>query len=168
MAGKRYYWLKLPEDFFRRSYIRRLRSMEGGDRLTLIYLEMLLAALKTDGVLTADGAEDFAEELALELYEDPVEVQTALTFLSERGKITHENDDEYYLTDCEELTGSEGDSAKRMRELRRRDADSAALPDETAMQNSGAVKEQGDHSFSRYELGKIPVPPYGRLCLKEN
>lgn len=128
MAGKRYYWLKLPEDFFRRSYIRRLRSMEGGDRLTLIYLEMLLAALKTDGVLTADGAEDFAEELALELYEDPAEVRTALTFLSERGKITHENDDEYYLTDCEELTGSESEDARRMRESRRREK-RGSLPD---------------------------------------
>ena len=132
MSQRRYYWLKLPEDFFRRPYLRRLRRMEDGDRLTVIYLEMLLAALKTDGVLSCAPGEDFAEELALELYEDADEVNTVLNYLSERGKLTRENDAEYHLTDSEELTGSERDSARRMRDLRRREEAAAALRETAA------------------------------------
>ena len=122
MAGKRYYWLKLPEDFFRRGYIRRLRGRKDGDRLVLVYLEILLVSLKTDGVLTADSPEDFAEDLALELFEDPADVETVLDFLSERGKIVRVDDDKYQLTDCEDMTGSETDSARRRREERRKEA----------------------------------------------
>lgn len=119
MASRRFYWLKLPEDFFRRGYIRRLRNREGGDRLVLIYLELLLSALKTEGLLPAEG--DLSEELALELYEDETEVQTLLNYLSEYGKLTNETDAEYHLTDCDELIGSEADSAHRVRDYRRRE-----------------------------------------------
>ena len=113
MAGRRFYWLKLPEDFFRRSYIRRLRGREDGDRLVLVYLEMLLAALKTEGVLTADRSEDFTEDLALELYADTADVETVLDYLSEHGKLVNIDDAQYQLTDCEDMTGSETDSARR-------------------------------------------------------
>ena len=164
MAERRYYWLKLPEDFFRRGYIRRLRGLPDGDRLTLIYLEMLLTGLKTDGALAADGAEDFAEELALELYEEPAEVRTVLEYLFARGKMTRENESEYLLTDCKEMTGSEGSSAKRMRELRRREDDGAA-PEERADAFSHVGSEEGPRPFRDsaviFAPGHIPVPRMG-------
>ena len=151
MAGRRYYWLKLPEDFFRRGYIRRLRGLPDGDRLTVIYLEMLLAALKTDGVLATDGAEDPAEELALELYEDQTEVETVLNYLAERGKMIRDNETKYYLTDSEELTGSESADARRVRETRRREkAVSLCAPTENAA--SSVVVPGFPHSLSDEEF----------------
>ena len=126
MAEKRYYWLKLPEDFFRRSYIRRLRRLPEGDRLTLLYLEALLAGLKTGGVLDYGGEEDFAEELALELYEDPEEVRALLDYLTEHGRAERKDALRYLLTDCEEMTGSESVDAYRMRQARRRVKKNAA------------------------------------------
>ena len=133
MAEKRYFWLKLPEDFFRRSYIRRLRRLPEGDRLTLIYLEALLAGLKTGGALDYDGEADFAEELALELYEDPAEVRALLDYLTEHGRAEKESPVRYVLTDCEQMTGCESAGANRMREARRREKKTAApAPAETA------------------------------------
>ena len=38
--GKRYYWLKLPEDFFGDKAIKRLRKIAGGDTYVIIYLKM--------------------------------------------------------------------------------------------------------------------------------
>ena len=46
--GKRYYWLKLPDDFFRQKPIKKLRKIAGGDTYTIIYLKMLLIAMKQD------------------------------------------------------------------------------------------------------------------------
>ena len=125
MSGKRYFWLKLPEDFFRRGYIRLLRRLPEGDRLTVIYLEILLLGLKTGGELCYEGAEDPAEELALELFEPPEEVRAVLEQMTRRGKIL-QREGGFFLTECAEMTGSEGASAKRMRDLRRRERESDA------------------------------------------
>ena len=53
--GKRYYWLKLPDDFFRQKPIKKLRKIAGGDTYTIIYLKMLLISLKNEGKLYFDG-----------------------------------------------------------------------------------------------------------------
>ena len=124
MSGKRYFWLKLPEDFFRRGYVRQMRRLPEGDRLTVIYLEMLLLGLKTGGELCYEGAEDPAEELALELFEPPEEVRAVLDRMTLRGKILPAEEG-FFLTECAEMTGSEGSSAKRMRDQRRRERDAA-------------------------------------------
>ena len=48
---KRYYWLKLKDDFFRSKRIKKLRGMERGDRLVILYLKLQLIAMKNDGVI---------------------------------------------------------------------------------------------------------------------
>ena len=68
--NKKYYWLRLYDDFFTSKRIKRLRQIAGGDCFTIIYFKMLLKALKTDGFLYFDNVlGDFAEELALDLDE---------------------------------------------------------------------------------------------------
>lgn len=80
--GKRYYWLKLPEGFFRQKPIKKLRKIAGGDTYTIIYLKMLLIAMKQDGKIYFEGVEDdFYEELALELDEDSENVKVTVLFL---------------------------------------------------------------------------------------
>ena len=79
--GKRYYWLKLKDDFFTSKRIKKLRNQAGGDTYTIIYLKMQLLAMKTDGVLTWTGLEEnFAEELALDLDEKPDDVEVTLSW----------------------------------------------------------------------------------------
>lgn len=55
--AKRYYWLKLPDGFFRQKAIKKLRKIAGGDTYTIIYLKMLLVAMKQDGRLYFEGVE---------------------------------------------------------------------------------------------------------------
>ena len=40
--SKRYYWLKLKDDFFSSIKIKKLRKTEDGNLLTIIYLKMQL------------------------------------------------------------------------------------------------------------------------------
>ena len=68
MARKKYYWLKLKNDFFRQKEIKKLRQIAGGDTYVIIYLKMQLLSLQNNGRLFFEGYEDtFANELALEL-----------------------------------------------------------------------------------------------------
>ena len=48
---KRYYWPKLRDDFFRSKRIKKLRGMERGDTLVILYLKLQLIAMKNDGVI---------------------------------------------------------------------------------------------------------------------
>ena len=53
--SKKYYWLKLPKDFFEDRAIKKLRSIAGGDTYTIIYLKMLLRTLEDDGKFVYEG-----------------------------------------------------------------------------------------------------------------
>lgn len=117
--AKRYYWLKLPDDFFRQKPIKKLRKNARGDTYTVIYLKMLLLSLKDDGKLFFDGVEDnFCEELALEMDEDEENVKVTVQFLMAQGLLKLIDETEYELTDCSQMVGSESASAERMRRLR--------------------------------------------------
>ncbi|XTR36669.1 phage replisome organizer N-terminal domain-containing protein [Paraclostridium tenue] len=119
MANKKYYWLKLKEDFFRQKEIKKLRRIAGGDTYTIIYLKMLLLALKNDNKLYFEGVEeDFADELALELDEDGENVKMTLAFLQNQRLIEMINEDEYVLPQCKSMTGVESASAERVRRHR--------------------------------------------------
>ena len=117
--GKRYYWLKLPDDFFRQKPIKKLRKIAGGDTYTIIYLKMLLISLKNEGKLFFDGVEEnFAEEVALELDEEEENVKVTVRFLMAQGLLQLIDESEYELTECSRMVGSESASAERMRRLR--------------------------------------------------
>lgn len=117
--GKRYYWLKLPEGFFRQKQIKKLRKIAGGDTYTIIYLKMLLLAMKEDGKIYFEGVEDdFYEELALELDEDSENVKVTVLFLLRQGLMELIDESAYLLTECDKMVGSESASAERVRRHR--------------------------------------------------
>lgn len=122
--ARRYYWLRLTEDFFNQKEIRYLRK-SGGDPFVLLYQRILLLSLKTDGIVYFDGLEDdLAGELALELDEDEVKVRELLQCMSHIGLIREIQPGEYELTAVSGLIGSESESAERVRKFRERKASS--------------------------------------------
>ena len=123
LAEKRYYWIQLKEGFFKQKAIKKLRKIAGGDTYTVIYLKMLLAAVQQGNKLFFEGVEDtFPEELALELDEDPENVKVTLSFLERQGLIRVMGEDEFLLLQCEEMVGSESESAARVRRHREKKA----------------------------------------------
>lgn len=116
---KRYYWLKLQNDFFSRKEIKRLRRIAGGDTLTIIYLKMLCRSLKDNGKLYYDGLDnDFVSELAMDIDEDTENVQITVNYLIRTGLLEQIDEVEYTLKDAESNTGSETAAAGRMRRCR--------------------------------------------------
>lgn len=82
MAEKKYYWLKMTDQFFEDKAIKKLRKIAGGDTYTIIYLKMLLTAIKQGNKMYFEGIEDdFMEELALELDEDTDNVKVTVSYL---------------------------------------------------------------------------------------
>lgn len=116
---KKYYWLKLKDDFFRDKTIKKLRKIAGGDTYTIIYLKLMLMALKDGGKLFFEGVEDtFYEEIALEIDEDSENVRFTLLFLEKIGLLQEVSESEMLLTRMPEMIGSETNKAELMRRKR--------------------------------------------------
>lgn len=116
--SKRYYWLKLKDNFFRGKHVKMLRNIAGGDTYTIIYLKMMLLAIKTDGYIYYDGiCETPEEEVALAIDEQPENAKVAINLLIKFGAVEIVGED-YYLPETVTNTGSEGASAERMRRKR--------------------------------------------------
>ena len=121
--AKKYFWLKLKNDFFTQPKIKKLRRIAGGDTYTIIYLKMQLLSLKNDGRLFYEGIEDdFPEEIALTIDEDPENVRVTVQYLLSQGLMENCSESEYVMTETQNLIGSETDSARRVRKSRERKA----------------------------------------------
>lgn len=121
MAEKRYYWLKLKDDFFDEKYVKALRKLPQGDSLVIVYLKMQLKTLKTDGVFRYENIlPNCLAELALAIDESEEVTGLALEALVRFGVIERLDNDDLLLVKMQELIGSEGSSAARKREYRQR------------------------------------------------
>lgn len=126
--AKKYFWLKLMNDFFQQPKMKKLRRIAGGDTYTIIYLKMQLLSLKTDGKLYFDGVEEtFAEELALTIDEEEENVLFTLMYLQKQGLIEQVDEREYALPEAMKRIGSESASTERVRRLRERRKEAEAL-----------------------------------------
>lgn len=116
---KRYFWLKLKEDFFDDKQTRYLRSLPDGDKVLITYLKMQLKSLKTAGTIRYDRIlPSSEEELALLLDEDINIVKFTIKALLQINAIEVLNDDSIYMIAMQELIGNEGASAERVRRYR--------------------------------------------------
>lgn len=141
--GKRYYWLKLKNDFFGDKKIKKLRKIAGGDTYTIIYLKMMLSTLCTDGIIEFEGVEDsLAEELALELDEDADNVQITLEYLIKAGLIVEIDNATFELPMVKESIGAECSSAKRVRAFRERQKALQCNTDVTEVKHLGNVEKR--------------------------
>ena len=117
--NRRYYWLKLKNDFFKDKRIKKLRKIAGGDTYTIIYLKMQLLSLQDEGMLYYDGVEDtFEEEIALQIDEDVEDVKITIGFLLRHNLLIQDEGNEYQLPETINSIGSETASTIRSRKSR--------------------------------------------------
>ena len=150
MAEKKYYWLKLKNDFFSSREMKKLRRIAGGDTYTIIYLKLQLLSLQSDGRLYFDGIEDtFAEELALTIDEDADNVQATLVFLQKCKLAELVSESEMLLTEVPSMIGGECDSAARVRKFREAKKAEALPCNGKALQCNNVVTECNEHDAQR-------------------
>lgn len=123
MTEKRYFWIKLQMDFWKSPVVKMLRKPSGGDTYAVIYLEMILLSLENNGYIYYSGVGDsFAEEIALVLDEETINVEFVLAFLKQKRLIEFADDTSFKFTEdvTADLVGSESASARRVRAYRER------------------------------------------------
>ena len=122
MANRRFYWMKLPSDYFGQLIQKKMRKQPDGAEMQLIYLKMLLYGIDKDAEIIFQGVYDSVEdEMAEEIGEDAEAVKKTIIFLEANRKLER-TEHGFILPEALERVGSEGTSAERMRNMRQRKA----------------------------------------------
>ena len=118
---KRYFCLKIKEDWFSGTTEKYLKSLPAGDSLLITYLKIQLMSLKTEGFLKYERLLPSAEEEIAMLIDEPVNnVRLLINVLLKTGAIERLDDNSLYLLSLQNLIGSEGSSTDRVRRFRER------------------------------------------------
>lgn len=119
MAEKKYYWLKLKRDFFKRHDIRIIEAMPNGKDYILFYLKLLLESIDHEGALRFSDAIPYNEQMLSVITNTNVDiVKSAMEIFLGLNMIEVFDDRTIYMNEVDKLIGSESASAERVRKHR--------------------------------------------------
>ena len=106
--NKRFYWLKLQDNFFKNARIKKLRRLAGGDTYTIIYLKMMLLTTKSNGLFIYEGIEPtIEEEIALKLDEKVDDVKLLWQYLIANQMVEETESGDVLIPEVSSNVGSE-------------------------------------------------------------
>ena len=119
MAEKKYYWLKLKRDFFKRHDIRIIEAMPNGKDYILFYLKLLLESIDHEGMLRFSDTIPYNEQMLSVITNTNIDVvRSAMDVFRELKMIDVFDDLTIYMAEVEKLIGSETKGAERVRKFR--------------------------------------------------
>ena len=119
MADKKYYWLKLKRDFFKRHDIRIIEEMPNGKEYLLFYLKLLVESIDHEGELRFSDTVPYNEQMLSVITNTNIDVvRSAMKLFIELKMIEVQDDATIYMAEVNKLIGSEWSSTERVRKLR--------------------------------------------------
>lgn len=116
---KKYYWLKLKRDFFKRHDIRIVESMPNGKDYILFYLKLLLESIDHEGTLRFSETIPYNEHMLSVVTNTNIDtVKSAMKLFIELNMMTVFDDKTIYMNEVDKLIGSETANAERVRKHR--------------------------------------------------
>lgn len=138
MANKKYYWLKLKRDFFKRHDIRIVEELPNGKEYLLFYLKLLVESIDHEGALRFSDTVPYNEQMLAVITNTNIDIVRASMKLFTELKMMEVLDDAtIYMAEVNTMIGSavDNDGANRVRRFREKKKQEA-LPSVTgALQN---------------------------------
>ena len=114
--GKRYYWLKLKRDFFKRHDIRIIESMPNGKDYVLFYLKLLVESVDHEGKLRFSEQIPYSSEMLATITDTNVDiVRQAVKIFVELNMMEAMDDGTYFMSEVQKMLGSETEWAEKKR-----------------------------------------------------
>ena len=121
MAEKKYYWLKLKKDFFKRHDIQIIEAMPNGKDYVLFYLKLLCESVDHNGNLRFSETIPYNEDMLATITHTNVDVvRTAIQAFHELGLLEIMDDGTYYMNEVDKMIGtySQDDQTRESTRLR--------------------------------------------------
>ena len=117
--GKKFYWLKLKRDFFKRHDIRIIEEMPNGKDYVLFYLKLLLESIDHEGSLRFSDTIPYNEQMLSVVTNTNIDiVRSAMKLFTELKLMEVLDDATIYMAEVNNMIGSESWSAERVRRFR--------------------------------------------------
>lgn len=137
--NRKYYFLKLKDDFFEQDTIVLLESMQDGILYSNILMKMYLKALQYDGYLKVNEQLPMTPEMIATLTRHEVgTVERALKVLMQLGLVETTETGTLYMSQIETLIGKSSSEAERKANARRRLLEASTKPPSIGTSETGA------------------------------
>lgn len=141
-SEKKYYWLKLQRDFFKRHDVRIIEEMENGKDYLLFYLKLLVESIDHNGNLRFSDTVPYNERMLSVVTNTNVDiVRSALKVFTDLKMIEILQDETIYMTEVEKMIGSAADNDNAKRQQRFRERQKSALLEDSVTKNNASVTE---------------------------
>lgn len=118
-ANKKYYWLKLKRDFFKRHDIMIIESMPNGKEYALFYLKLLLESIDHEGALRFSEAIPYNEQMISTITNTNIDiVRSAMKIFQQLNLVEMQDDQTIYMNEVNKMLGSETSWAEKKRQYR--------------------------------------------------
>ena len=136
--SKKYFWLKLKRDFFKRHDIRIVEDMPNGKDYVLFYLKLLCESVDHEGMLRFSDQIPYNEQMLATITNTNVDiVRMATKVFTELGMMELLDDGTLFMLETQKMVGSETEWAKKKREYR----DKKALEDKERTKKDNVRQE---------------------------
>jgi predicted phage replisome organizer len=113
---KKFYWIKLQKDFFKRHDIRIIESMPNGKDYILFYLKLLVESVSHDGNLRFSDTIPYNAEMLAAVTNTNVDiVRNATRIFTELDLMEILDDQTIYMTELQKMVGRETEWAAKKR-----------------------------------------------------
>ena len=149
---KRFYWLKLKSDFFKRHDIRIIESMPDGKEYVLFYLKLLCESVDHDGSLRFNDEIPYTEEMLSTITNTDIKiVKAALKTFGSLKLVQVEEDGTFYMTKVLKMTGSavNNDNANRQRRFRENNKNNDNVTDSVTKNNADVTPDVTKNNESK-------------------
>ena len=119
MTEKRYYWLKLPRDFFKRHDIKYIETLPNGREIAYFYLKLMTESIDHEGELRFSPKIPYTEEMLASVTDTNIEtVKTAMQTLKDLDLISVSKNGTIKLEKVASMIGFETKWAEKKRAWR--------------------------------------------------
>ena len=120
---KKYHWLRLKNDFFKRHDIKIIEAQPNGEKYVLFYLKMLVESLSHNGELRFNEKIPYDNKmLAIVTNTDPDVVKSAMDILINLELIKVSDNKTIFMAEVNNMIGSETYWAEKKRDKRNKQA----------------------------------------------
>lgn len=153
---KKYYWLKLQKDFFKRHDIRIVESMPNGKDYILFYLKMICESANHGGNLRFSDTIPYSVEMLSTITNTNVDiVRNAIKVFVELHMIDILDDGTYFMSEVQNMVGYETDWARKKREYRK-NAQISLKSDRNAFEALESGQNEDNVLKNRTKRGQCP------------
>ena len=161
---KKYHWLKLPDNFFKRHDIKIIKQMDNGEKYVIFYQQLLLESISHEGELRFSELIPYDEKMLAVITDTDIDiVRNAMKLLVDLGMVQILDDATIFMTDCEKMIGKDESSAERVRKhrekLRLEEENDVTKCNVTVTLPSNSNSNSISNSISNIKEGKNIIPP---------